>query len=78
MFNHNGASLLARSCSACNLVPQARPSLFLSVLNNEVLYAPVGLVIVCHVTDTPLGEPQRVEMIRYLRNVQREDGGWGL
>ncbi len=39
---------------------------------------PWGLVIVCHVTSTPLGEPQRAEMVRYLRNVQRNDGGWGL
>ena len=38
----------------------------------------VGLVIVCHVTDTTLGDAQRAEMVRYLRNVQREDGGWGL
>jgi hypothetical protein len=38
----------------------------------------VGLVIVCHVTDTPFGKAQEAEMIRYLRNVQREDGGWGL
>ena len=38
----------------------------------------IGLIIVCHVTDTPLEEAQRVEIIRYLRNVQREDGGWGL
>lgn len=37
-----------------------------------------GLVIVCHVTDAPLSDAQRVEMVRYLRNVQREDGGWGL
>ena len=48
------------------------------MIQHGALYAPVGLVIVCHVTDTPLGEPQRVEMIRYLRNVQKEDGGWGL
>ena len=38
----------------------------------------LGLVIVCHVTNTPFSEPQRLEMIRYLRNVQNEDGGWGL
>ena len=37
-----------------------------------------GLVIVCHVTNTPFEEAQKLEMIRYLRNVQREDGGWGL
>lgn len=43
-----------------------------------LLFAVVGLVIVCHVTDTPLGKAQTAEMIRYLRNVQRSDGGWGL
>ena len=37
-----------------------------------------GLVITCHVTGTSLIEAQKLEMIRYLRNVQREDGGWGL
>ena len=37
-----------------------------------------GLVITCHITGAPLGDAQKLEMIRYLRNVQREDGGWGL
>ena len=37
-----------------------------------------GLVIVCHVANTQLEEAQKKEMIRYLRNVQRQDGGWGL
>lgn len=37
-----------------------------------------GLVIVCHVSNVPLEEAQKLEMIRYLRNVQQEDGGWGL
>jgi lanosterol synthase len=37
-----------------------------------------GLVIVCHVTKTSLEETQKLEMIRYLRNVQNKDGGWGL
>eukprot|EP00731_Ephydatia_muelleri_P008296 Em0004g634a len=42
------------------------------------LFLMAGLVIVCHVTDTPLSREQKAEMIRYLRNVQRDDGGWGL
>eukprot|EP00731_Ephydatia_muelleri_P008406 Em0004g744a len=37
-----------------------------------------GLVIVCHVTDTPLSREQKSEMKQYPRNVQRDDGGWGL
>lgn len=38
----------------------------------------LGLVIVCHITNTPFTEPQRLEMIRYLRSVQTPEGGWGL
>ena len=53
-------------------------SLGVSVFSMNFLKILSGLVIVCHVTDTPLSEAQRGEMIRYLRNVQREDGGWGL
>jgi len=37
-----------------------------------------GLIITCFITNTDLGAPRRAEMIRYLRNQQREDGGWGL
>lgn len=37
-----------------------------------------GLVIVCHITGTGLDKRQKSEMIRYLRSVQLEDGGWGL
>ncbi|XP_062504233.1 lanosterol synthase-like isoform X2 [Corticium candelabrum] len=37
-----------------------------------------GLVITCYVTGVSLAQHQRVEMIRYLRNVQGVDGGWGL
>ena len=48
------------------------------MLKNLLTALSIGLVIVCHVTDTPLGEAQKAEMIRYLRNVQRSDGGWGL
>ena len=46
--------------------------MFFSVLNI------IGLVITCHITGAPLNEAQKLEMIRYLRNVQGEDGGWGL
>jgi lanosterol synthase len=42
------------------------------------LFLMSGLVIVCHVTKTSLEETQKLEMIRYLRNVQNKDGGWGL
>lgn len=49
-----------------------------SDINNTNINNLPGLVIVCHVTKTPLSEPQKAEMIRYLRNMQREDGGWGL
>eukprot|EP00731_Ephydatia_muelleri_P008269 Em0004g607a len=42
------------------------------------LKKPYGLVIVCHVTDTPLSREQKSEMKQYPRNVQRDDGGWGL
>ena len=46
----------------------------------NVLFCPVytGLVIVCHITKTPFSAAQTAEMIRYLRNVQNQDGGWGL
>ncbi|MEE6490810.1 hypothetical protein FKM82_016009, partial [Ascaphus truei] len=37
-----------------------------------------GLLIACHVTQTPLPEASRKEMVRYLRSVQLPDGGWGL
>lgn len=46
----------------------------------NVPFCPVytGLVIVCHITETPFSAAQTAEMIRYLRNVQNQDGGWGL
>lgn len=40
-----------------------------------------GLVITCYVTntlDTVLTPPHRAEMLRYLRNHQNADGGYGL
>ncbi|MDP2436605.1 MAG: terpene cyclase/mutase family protein [archaeon] len=37
-----------------------------------------GLLIACHVTGTVLPSEQRAEMIRYLKTLQRKDGGWGL
>ncbi|GFO36173.1 terpene cyclase/mutase family member, partial [Plakobranchus ocellatus] len=36
------------------------------------------LIIVCYITKTPFSEPQRLEMIRYMRSVICPDGGWGL
>ncbi|KAK7110458.1 hypothetical protein V1264_014327 [Littorina saxatilis] len=42
------------------------------------LFLMPGLVIVCYMTQTPFTDPQRLEMIRYLRSVQCPDGGWGL
>nr|WOJ37985.1 oxidosqualene cyclase 1 [Eupentacta fraudatrix] len=37
-----------------------------------------GFVIVHYITKTELPEAFRVELIRYLRTVQRKEGGWGL
>lgn len=37
-----------------------------------------GLIIVSHVTDTPIEEPVKQLMIQYMLNHQNEDGGWGL
>ena len=37
-----------------------------------------GLVITCYFTGVDLGDHRRAEMIRYLQNQQRDDGGWGL
>jgi len=37
-----------------------------------------GLVIVSTVTQTPLPVPQQVLLVRYMRNHQNKDGGWGL
>lgn len=52
--------------------------LIIFIINFMVFDMYSGLVIVCHVTNTPFSKPQRLEMIRYLRNVQNKDGGWGL
>ena len=37
-----------------------------------------GIVIACYVTETALPEAHRFEMLRYIRNHQRDDGGMGL
>ena len=40
-----------------------------------------GLIITCYVTetmDTVLGAPHKAEMVRYLKNHQNPDGGYGL
>lgn len=37
-----------------------------------------GLVIASYVTETPFNDEWRIEITRYLRNVQNPDGGWGL
>ncbi|XP_075139940.1 lanosterol synthase isoform X2 [Leptodactylus fuscus] len=42
------------------------------------LFLMPGLLIACHVTQTPLPDATKKEMIRYLRSVQLADGGWGL
>lgn len=38
-----------------------------------------GLIIVHYITQTPVPEPMRLELIRYLLNrANAEDGGWGI
>lgn len=37
-----------------------------------------GLLIVCYICSIELTREERSEMIRYLRNTQLADGGWGL
>jgi cycloartenol synthase len=37
-----------------------------------------GLIIAAHITGTKLGAEVRAEMVRYLRNHQNADGGYGL
>ncbi|PXF45995.1 Cycloartenol synthase [Gracilariopsis chorda] len=37
-----------------------------------------GMIIACYVTKTPFHASQKQEMIRYLRNHQNHDGGFGL
>lgn len=37
-----------------------------------------GLVIASYITDTPFPAAHRTLMLRYMRNHQRADGGWGL
>lgn len=42
------------------------------------LFLMPGLVIACELTGTDLGDDRRARMLAYLRNVQNEDGGFGL
>lgn len=37
-----------------------------------------GLVIAYHVASVEFPEEQRVELIRYLRNLETSKGGWGM
>ncbi|MCS6818885.1 MAG: terpene cyclase/mutase family protein, partial [Chitinophagales bacterium] len=37
-----------------------------------------GLVVACYITETPLAEPHRTLITRYMLNHQNDDGGWGL
>ena len=37
-----------------------------------------GYAIVMHITKAPVPEANRLEMIRYLSNMQTPDGGWGI
>lgn len=37
-----------------------------------------GLVIGSYVTGMPFKHEERLEMIRYLLNMAKEDGGWGM
>lgn len=38
----------------------------------------LGLIITCYVTGVDLKPEQKREMIRYLLNMQKPDGGWGM
>lgn len=37
-----------------------------------------GFSIVCHLTNVPVEDAVRLEIIRYLTNLQTADGGWGI
>lgn len=38
-----------------------------------------GLIITYYITGTPVPEPMRLELIRYLLNrANKDDGGWGI
>ena len=36
-----------------------------------------GYAIVTYITGTPVPEENRLEIVRYLSNLQTEEGGWG-
>ena len=42
------------------------------------LFLMCGAVIVSYISGCGLDERQKYEMVRYLRSVQRSDGGWGM
>lgn len=37
-----------------------------------------GLVIAMYISESPFPEPQRIEMLRFIRNSRNADGGWGM
>ena len=37
-----------------------------------------GYAIVTYITGTPVAEPVRAEIVRYLTNMQDKEGGWGI
>ena len=37
-----------------------------------------GYAIVMHITETPIPESSRLEIARYLTNLQTAEGGWGI
>ena len=37
-----------------------------------------GLIIAMYISQSPIPEPQRIEMIRFMKNSRNKDGGWGM
>lgn len=37
-----------------------------------------GLIFAMYISDTPVPEEWKAEIVRYLKNAVNEDGGWGL